>query len=285
MIIITGGAGYIGSRVFSRLSHVRNVFVLDSLVRSGKHSIPEDRLIKRDIGDAGDLGDVSLVIHCAAFASVGESMVAPGLYHENNVEAARRFFGKIKMSARVVYLSSSSVYGSKVGPISEGDPTSPVSPYGESKLELEEILRDRGDRLTVLRLFNVAGGRGQLQSRVVHAAIRAAMEKKPFVVKGDGMHVRDIVDVEEVADVCVTAVGKPGIFNVGSGVGSSVMDVIRATEEVTGKKIKISSEDQCEGDPRHSVADVSKLEQAFGFRPRRSLLEIVRSAAREWGDS
>ena len=312
-ILVTGGAGYIGShtRYFLEKSGHTTV-VLDSLERGDRRAVPESILRRIDLRDSAKVKlllreeKVDAVIHFAAYMSVGESTQRPELYFTNNVGGSLALF-EAMLEAGVkclVFSSTAAAYGipAKV-PITEDQPYAPINPYGESKVMVEKILdwldRFRGLRSIRLRYFNACGAdpesglgeRHDPETHLIPLILRAVQTGKPVTLFGDdyptpdGTCIRDYIHVSDLAEAHIVAVehllqgGKSDSFNVGTGSGHSVKEVLAAVERVTGKKAPYSIGPRREGDPPSLVADSSKLQKALGWRPKRADLDgIVRDA-------
>jgi UDP-glucose 4-epimerase len=267
MIIVTGGVGYVGR-------HVARLLKATTLDRRA----PAD--IRADLADARvDWAKVEAVVHCAGLISVAESVERPELYWWTNVGAAAAFFQGAR-GKRVVFSSSAAVYGEPQSiPIAEDHPTRPINPYGRTKLACEEMLRDLGVRLTVLRYFNAAGADEdhEPETHLIPRVVRASLTGEPLPVYGDGSHVRDFVHVDDLAEAHVRALERPGIYNLGSGRGTSVREVIELARRVTGRPIEVRPGPPRPADPKVLVADVSRARRDLGWEPRRTLEDIIAS--------
>ena len=312
-ILVTGGAGYIGShtRYFLEKSGHTTV-VLDNLERGFQGAVPEGMLRKVDLRETAKVKQilqdekVDAVIHFAAHISVGESTERPEFYFNNNVCGSISLF-EAMIDAQVkclVFSSTAAVYGipPKV-PIKEDQPYAPINPYGESKVMVEKILdwldRFRGLRSVRLRYFNACGAepgsglgeRHEPETHLIPLILRAVQTGKPVTLFGDdyptpdGTCIRDYIHVGDLAEAHIVAVeyllkgGKSDSFNAGTGSGHSVKEVLTAVEQVTGKSVPHSIGPRREGDPPSLVADSSKLQTTLGWKPKRADLErIVRDA-------
>ena len=312
-ILVTGGAGYIGShtRYFLEKSGHTTV-VLDSLERGDIRSVPADQLRQADLRDSAKVKEilraekVDAVIHFAAYMSVGESTERPELYFNNNVGGSLSLFEAMLETGvkHLVFSSTAAAYGipNKV-PITEDQPFAPINPYGESKVMVEKILgwldRFRGLRSIRLRYFNACGAepasglgeRHDPETHLIPLILRAVQTGKPVTLFGedyptpDGTCIRDYIHVSDLAEAHIAAVehllrgGASDVFNVGTGGGRSVKEVLAAVERVTGKKAPHTIGPRREGDPPSLVADSSKLQTTLGWRPKRAELDqIVRDA-------
>lgn len=295
--MVTGGAGFIGYYV-SRCLVDRgfDVLVFDSFERSFKK--PEDL---RKIGVGVSKGNVKsftdvfetlktfnaeVVVHLAAYVSAPESVRKPLSYFRNNAlgtavvaEACRR-----ADVGRIVYASSAAVYGEpKYLPIDEDHPTEPLSPYGLSKLVGELVLRqyarNYGLKVVILRLFNVYGlGQNPAYAGVISRFIERAIEGRPLIIYGDGLQTRDFVHVEDVAEAFYKAIVSDvtGVFNVGSGKPTRIIDLVAIVREVAGGNVRVKFAPPRKGDIRHSYASIEKARRELRWEPRRRLKEELR---------
>lgn len=319
-ILVTGGAGYIGSHVaLALLKRGERVVVLDSLVTGARALVPEGAaFVEGDIGDAALLGaiiaahGVRAVMHFAARISVAESVAEPLLYYRENTAKSRVLIETILAAGvrRFVFSSTAAVYGDiRTVPIAEDAPLAPVSPYGRSKLAVEWMLADAaaatGLRHAALRYFNVAGadpaGRaGQVGGRPIHLipiAIRAALGRGPaLTINGtdyptpDGTCIRDYVHVSDLAAAHLAALDRleapvpaGGLaLNCGYGHGFSVREVIGAVRRVTGLPLPAAEGARRPGDPAMLVAAAGRIRAELGWQPRFDDLDTIVSHALAW---
>ncbi|MGA8027432.1 MAG: UDP-glucose 4-epimerase GalE [Bryobacteraceae bacterium] len=312
-ILVTGGAGYIGSvtRYFLQ-KQGHSVVVLDNLSRGHKDAVPEDLLRVMDTRETDRVAQllteerVEAVIHFAAYIAVGESTEVPEMYFENNVSGSLSLFQAMLRTGvkRVVFSSTAAAYGiPERVPITEDEPYAPINPYGESKVMVEKILewldRYREFRGIRLRYFNACGAepdaglgeRHDPETHLIPLILRAIQTGKPVTLYGedyatpDGTCIRDYIHVSDLAEAHVFAVehllrgGGSDAFNVGTGSGQSVKEVVAAVERVTGKKAPHTIGPRREGDPPSLVADSHKLQSALGWRPKRADLDRIVSDA------
>ena len=312
-ILVTGGAGYIGSHtVHLLLKQGYDVTVVDNLSRGQLHNVDPERLREVDLADAGALNRVfderhyEAVIHFAAYISVGESMQVPELYFANNVGGSLALLTAMVRSGtkKLVFSSTAAVYGMPARvPIPEDSAFAPVSTYGESKVMVEKVLHwfneIHGLRSICLRYFNACGadaesGLGEEhepETHLIPLLFRAILTGEPVTIFGedyptpDGTCIRDYIHVSDLAQAHILALesllagGTSGAFNVGTGSGYSVREVVRAVEEVTGRKVPYVIGPGRDGDPAELVADSTKLRRVLKWTPRYSgLREIVQSA-------
>ncbi len=313
-VFVTGGAGYIGShmvRVLLRAGH--GVVVLDDLSAGHAETIPAEAIFaKGDIRDgalvSGLLHEhaIKAVFHFASRIQVGESVRDPRLYWRDNLAASVALLESVLDAGirRFILSSTAAVYGDPIRvPIDEGHPTAPVNPYGATKLALEHVLdsyaRAYGLRYAALRYFNAAGAdvaaglseRHEPETHLIPLVLDAALGRRAITVFGDdyatedGTCVRDYIHVNDLADAHLAALdyldrgGESGAFNLGTGHGQSVRDVIACVEKVTGKKVPVTMGLRRAGDPPVLVASPERAMRLLGWAPKRAALEdIVRDA-------
>jgi UDP-glucose-4-epimerase GalE len=318
-ILVTGGAGYIGSHTRYFLEQQgHSVVVVDSLERGHKELVPPSILRQLDIRDTKAITEllkaekVEAVIHFAAYISVGESTQLPELYFTNNVAGSLSLFDAMLAAGvnKVVFSSTAASYGTpqKV-PITEDQPYAPINPYGESKVMTEKILewldKYRSFRSIRLRYFNACGAEvaahlGELhdpETHLIPLLLRAVQSGKPMTLFGDdyptpdGTCIRDYIHVSDLAEAHIFAVehllqgGSSNVFNVGTGQGSSVKEVVAAVEKVTGKPVPHTIGPRREGDPASLVADSTKLQTVLGWKPKRADINRIVSDAWEFAQS
>jgi UDP-glucose 4-epimerase len=310
-ILVTGGAGYIGS-VTSYLLRQRGfeVLVADDLSRGHRHNVPPELLrvvhLQETSALAPLLEGVDAVVHFAAFIAVGESAREPELYFSNNVGGTLSLLAAMARAGvrRLVFSSTAAVYGNpQKNPIPEDAPFAPVSPYGESKVIVERMLRQldefRGLRSVSLRYFNACGalpeaGLGEQhepETHLIPLLLRAIDSGQPMQIFGDdyptpdGTCIRDYIHVADLAEAHAAALdhllrgGGSDAFNVGTGRGHTVREVLRTVEQATGRKVPYAIAPRRAGDPAELVADSAKLRAALGWKPLRSdLRQIVGDA-------
>jgi UDP-glucose-4-epimerase GalE len=319
-ILITGGAGYIGSHSAKALAQTGFYpVVVDDLRTGHRTSVRWGPLVEIDLADKAALGKVfevypiAAVIHFAGSAYVGESMGAPQLYFQNNVGSTLSLLGCMLDHGvdKIVFSSSCATYGHPQAiPIAEEHPQQPVNPYGESKLMVEKVLywyaRAYGLRYAILRYFNAAGAdpEGQLgemhdpEPHLIPRVIAAALGSLSTVdVYGtdydtpDGTAVRDYIHVTDLAEGHVAAMrylesgGAAAAFNLGTGMGSSVRQVIAAVERAGRRKVPHQDLPRRPGDPAQLVAEAHKAVACLGWRPRHSELDYIVQTAWNWHTS
>ena len=316
-ILVTGGAGYIGSFMVKRLLDDGNeVVVVDSLERGQEGRIDKRAIIK--VGNTADSDFLSSlfssekidgIIHFAGFIAMGESMEKPGLYFKNNTFATFRLLEAMKQHGvnKIIFSSTAGVYGNPVQvPIPEDHPKNPENPYGESKLMVERLLywyqKLHGINFAALRYFNACGAAldGSMgeahtpESHIIPNAFLAALHKRPFMLYGsdyktsDGTCVRDYIHVIDLVESHVLALQKldkePGgyYFNVGTGKGYSNKEVLEMVKKVSGIDFAITITNRRPGDADTLVADPTRISSELGFIPKYSDLETIVKSAWEW---
>ncbi len=310
--LLAGGAGYIGSHVLrALLAADERVVVLDDLSTGSRDRVPRGvPFVRASVGDGGTVRRVleehcvDGVVHLAAKKSVGESVEDPDRYYAENIGGLVTMLGAMRVAGvtRLVHSSSAAVYGTPTTPaVDEDAPTLPESPYGRTKLMAEWIVRDHaaayGASVVNLRYFNVVGtaepalaevGGTNLFPRV----LGRIAEGRPVVVYGgdyptpDGTPVRDYIHVADLAEAHVAAARLTGtrgvdeVVNIGCGHGYTVLEVLRAFEEVAGTPLPYEVVGRRAGDPASMVAHAGRAGRLLGWRPRHGLDEMVASAWR-----
>jgi UDP-glucose 4-epimerase len=315
-ILVTGGAGYIGSVTVERLlGKGASVVVLDDLYRGHRAALNEKvPFYEGKVGDRGLIARIArehrieACVHFAALTYVGESVNEPERYFENNVEQGIALFGALLGAGvkRIVFSSTCATYGDPDEvPIRETQRQWPKNPYGWSKLMLEQTLAaydvGHGLKFVALRYFNAAGATERLgelhepESHLVPSVLMAASGERPeLAVFGDdyptpdGTAVRDYVHVADLADAHILALdylsngGKSDFINLGTGTGFSVLEVIEAARKVTGRPIPFRKEPRRAGDAITLVADASKAKAVLGWKPVQSDIATILKSQWEW---
>lgn len=317
-VVVTGGAGYIGGFTAEALvNRGDKVTVIDNLSTGHRAAVPAgadfhhcDLLDLRRLSDIfGGLAKVDSVIHFAAKSQVGESMRDPVLYWDSNVTGTMNLVRAMRNAnvERLVFSSTAAVYGDPIADLTEDHQKKPTNVYGNTKLAVETFLSDMsftaGMRTIALRYFNASGAspdgtRGEAhdpETHLVPLAIGAALGVRPGLkVFGndyptrDGTAIRDYIDVSDLAaahllgvDATTDSSASPyRAYNVGTGVGASVLEVIAAVEEASGERVPYELAGRRSGDPTKLVANSARLQKELGWRPRVGLAEIVMNAVR-----
>lgn len=316
-ILVTGGAGYIGSFMVKRLLEKgEDVVVIDSLERGNKEAV--DSKAKLVVGDLKEKSFVEnvfaqdkfdAVIHFAGFISMGESMQNPFIYFQNNIFASLNIMEEMVKTKtdNFIFSSSAGVYGNPVKvPIPEDHPTNPGNPYGESKLMVEKLMvwyqKTHGLNSVALRYFNASGASldGSLgeqhnpETHIIPNIIRAILKGESFKLFGtnyetkDGTCVRDYIHVLDLVDAHILAIEKVKkdkgmlIYNVGTGNGYSNKEVMEMVKKVSGKELSVEEVQRRPGDANSLIADVARIKQDLGFAPKYSDLETIVKTAWQW---
>jgi nucleoside-diphosphate-sugar epimerase len=318
-ILVTGAAGYIGSHTARMLmDRGHDVFVFDSLTRGHGEAIMRlglsDRFFPGDLNEPARLDHAftvarpDAVLHFAAYALVGESVIRPDIYWKNNLVGSLGLLEAMRLGGvkKLVFSSTCATYGiPDQVPMNESLPQSPINPYGQTKLAMEKAIIDYahafGTKAISLRYFNAAGAseKGDIgedhepESHLIPLAIRAAQgTSKPLTIFGtdyptpDGTCIRDYIHVNDLAEAHIAALlhldrqstGTHDAFNLGTGRGYSVKEIITCCEEITGLKVPHTFGPRRDGDPPVLVADPSKAAKILGWKAKEGIVSIVRSA-------
>lgn len=317
-ILVLGGAGYIGSHTVKRLiEHGEDVVVADSLLTGHIEAVDKKaRFYKGDIRD-GEFLDMLFakekidgVIHFAASSQVGESMIKPLKYYDNNLYGTMKLLEKMVEHniKNIVFSSTAATYGEpKNIPILESDPTIPTNTYGETKLSMEKMMNWVGKahdlHYVALRYFNAAGasldstiGEAHFpETHLIPIILQVALGQRDAIsIFGDdyptkdGTCVRDYIHVTDLADAHILALkylmngGKSDVFNLGNGVGFTVKEIIEATREVTGKEIPEVIAPRRSGDPSTLIASSEKAKTVLGWKPELYDIKTIISSAWKW---
>jgi UDP-glucose 4-epimerase len=315
-ILVTGGAGYIGSHtVRLLLERGHQVVVYDNLCMGHRQSVPAECLVVGDLNDGDRLDHVLLinrieaVVHFAAFSFVGESVGNPAKYYQNNLVNTITLMERMRRHGvgRIVFSSTCATFGVPERlPITEDLPQSPINPYGWSKLFIERALTDYAAAynwgFAALRYFNAAGAspRGDIgedhtpETHLIPLVIQTILgQRKHLDIFGvdyptpDGTCIRDYIHVDDLAEAHLLALERlqPGAalkYNVGTGQGYSVREVIAAVEKITGKKAPVREGPRRAGDPTELVASPAKIMKELGWRPRYLDLDSIVDTAWNW---
>jgi UDP-arabinose 4-epimerase len=316
-ILVTGGAGYIGSHACKALAKAGYApIAYDNLVYGHRDAVRWGPLVEGDLADRKLLADtlarfeVAAVMHFAAFAYVGESMENPQLYFHNNVVNTLTLLDAMLAAKlrHIVFSSSCATYGTPARvPITEGTPQNPVNPYGESKLICERAIHWYGEAYgmtyAALRYFNAAGADPDCEIGEAHdpephlvpLVLATALGRRAQIdIYGtdyetpDGSAVRDYIHVQDLAEAhvaalaCLTGGGSSLAVNLGTGSGHSVREVIDAAERITGRRIPRREMPRRPGDPPILVAEVARAKELLGWRARVSDLDTILATAWAW---
>ena len=311
---VTGGAGYIGSAVAAELlSQGHQITVYDSLVTGHRAAVPEGaRFLRGDLLDSAALGAAlgekkfDAVLHFAAFIEAGESMLDPGKYFRNNLEASVQLVEMVHQAGipRFVFSSSAAVYLTSEEALHEDSPLGPQNTYGHTKLMIEQVLSSyqqiHGLRYASLRYFNASGAlpnRGeahQPESHLIPLTLRVALGQRESVAifgsdypTPDGTCIRDYIHLADLVSAHVLALNELDqhdklIYNIGSGRGYSVLEVIEMARRVTGHSIPSLETPRRLGDPARLVASPARIQKDLGWEARHSSLEEIITTAWDW---
>lgn len=313
-VLVIGGAGYIGSNMVRKLLETgHKPAVFDNLSTGHRAFVPKNVLfIKGDLKKYEDILAAlkkvkpEAVMHFAASALVGESVQKPVMYYDNNVSAAVQLLKAMQVCKvkKLIFSSTCAIFGEpKRIPLVEDDPKAPVNPYGQSKLMIEHILNDHAHvtdfRFVALRYFNACGAhpsgeigeRHEPEAHLIPNILKVLTgEKKELNIFGDdyatpdGTCVRDYVHIEDLADAHLLALeylgkgNKSDAFNLGSGNGYSVKEIVDMVEKVTGKKVKVKMAPRRPGDPAKLVATSAKALKVLGWKTKHDLESIIKTA-------
>jgi len=315
-ILVTGGAGYIGSHTCKALHEAGYTPVtLDNLVYGHEWAVKWGPFVKADLCDQRALNHCFkkyqpvAIIHFASFAYVGESVTDPSKYYNNNVACSLNLLNAMHKHScnKIVFSSTCAVYGTpKKLPLTEKHPCAPINPYGHSKLMIEQIMADYGKAYglqhVALRYFNAAGADPNTEigedhdpeTHLIPLALKASLPgREPLTVFGadwdtrDGTCVRDYVHVCDLADAHLLALkyledNPCGTFNLGNGNGHSIMDIITSIENETGNKVNWIPGARRKGDPARLIADSTKAVTNLGWKPKYTDLDQIMSHAWKW---
>jgi len=316
-ILVTGGAGYIGSHmVLMLLEKKHDVFVLDNLSNSSKNAVLGGNLIIADLADSTFLEQLfaansfDAVMHFAGYIQVGESVISPKKYYQNNLCNTLNLVNiLLKYNIKkFIFSSSAAVYGEpKYTPIDINHPKNPLNPYGQSKLMVEKVLKDYDKaydfKSVSLRYFNASGADpltriGEChnpESHLIPLVLQAASGRKPSVnIFGndyptkDGTCIRDYIHVVDLCSAHLLALekilsgGESAAYNLGNGQGFSVLEVIKTAEKVTKKTIPIVQSQRRAGDPAVLVADSSLIMASLSWQPKYTDLATIIEHAWKW---
>ncbi len=315
-ILVTGGAGYVGSACLRYLlDNGHEALAYDNLVQGHPEAVPGDRFVRGDIAETDRLAatmrefSAEAVMHFAAATCVGESVEDPEYHYRNNIAGTLSLLDAMRQTGvqRLLFSSTCATYGlSPKCPMSEEAPQDPVSPYARTKLAVEWMIRDfsvaYGLGFTLLRYFNAAGASSDGQygedhdpeNHLIPLVLQVPLGRRERILvfgndypTPDGTCIRDYIHVDDLAAahklaIEATTPTTQQVFNVGTGNGASVLEVIRACEEVVGQSISYEAVERRPGDPPALVADPAKLKSALGWEPRYPNIGATVKTAWKW---
>lgn len=318
-VLVTGGAGYIGSHVVKLLSKKGiDVIVYDNFSTGNRNLVSTHKIVEGDILDLEKLCSVfseykpDAVMHFAAKIVVPESIKFPLMYYNNNVLGTLNVLSAMKECNinNFIFSSTAAVYGKQDNHVVETMPLAPINPYGRSKAIVEEVLQDcsiaEGLKYIALRYFNVAGAdpEGELgetkkdATHLITTCVRTAVGKRDKITifgtdypTPDGTCIRDYIHVMDLANAHLLALdyllsgGESDVFNCGYGEGFSVLDIVNATKTVTGINFKVEYSKRREGDSPKLIADVTKIKRVLGWKPKYDDIKFIIKTAWEWEKS
>lgn len=316
-VLVVGGAGYIGSHMVKTLAATgHEVVTLDNLSQGYRDAVRYGELIEADLADRAALdgvfsrGGFDAVMHFASFIQVGESVIDPAKYFENNFTHTQNLLDAMVRHGvkHFIFSSTAAIFGEpEYTPIDEKHPARPINPYGRSKWFVEQMLEDYerayGLKSVCLRYFNAAGAdpEGELGERhvpethLIPLILQAASGRRDCIrvfgrdyATPDGTCIRDYIHVMDLCDAHLLAVGKllssgeSARYNLGNGSGFSVQEVIDSASRVTGRAIKVVDDVRRDGDPAVLVADSRQAKEALGWKPRFADLDTIVGHAWQW---
>jgi UDP-glucose 4-epimerase len=311
-ILVVGGAGYIGSVCAELLlDQGHDVSIFDDLSEGHRAAVdPRATFFQGNLGDMGRISSAIAesrpdgVMHFAASALVVESMRDPSKYFRNNIANGLNLLDAMVATGvhRLIFSSTCAIFGPPERlPIEEGAPTGPINPYGESKLAFEKILRwydqIHGLKFVSLRYFNAAGAsekfgeHHRVETHLIPNVLKVALgEKKQVEIFGtdyetpDGTCIRDYIHIIDLARAHILALNssKSEFYNLGTGGGSSVREVIDAARRLTGRKIEVAEKARRPGDPPRLIASSAKIERELGWQPQFQSLDAIVETAWKW---
>lgn len=310
MILLVGGAGFIGSYVNQRLTQLgHNTVILDNLSAGNRNAITSGHFIQGEMADSGLLDKIfeefpiEAVMHFAALIDVGESINSPGLYYKNNVADTLCLLLALQKHRipHLIFSSTAAIFGNPITlPVPEEHPKNPINPYGRSKWMVEWMLQDFdkacGLKYVALRYFNAAGGDPEgiiknyklKETNLIPLALRSLKDPSATLTlfgrdypTPDGTCIRDYIHVHDIAEAHILALQKlqsgasSAVYNLGNGKGFSVQDVLTAIDKVTGKRLRIIEGKRREGDAPQLVADSKKARKELGWQCRFPSLDTM----------
>ena len=284
-VFVTGGAGFIGTHLCKKLASLHKVTVYDNFSNSNRENFPVMENVTLIVGDILDnsklldsMKNHDVVIHLAAKTDVIDSIHNPDNTFQTNVQGSQNVLDSCKFNniSKIIVISSASVYQNSDKPVNETSIVEPLSPYGQSKLDMEKITMQSKIDYTILRLFNVYGD-GHT-SGVITNFKKNILENKPLIIFGDGKAIRDFIHIDDVVNgIIISIKSKFGIYNIASGNGTSIGDLAKLFIQLSGKNSEIIHKSARDGEIIYSVANITKSQKELGFYPKTSLDDGLRT--------
>ena len=278
-IFVTGGAGFIGTHLCKKLTSLHKVTVYDDFSNSNKENFPAMENVTLIVGDILDnpkllnsMKNHDIVIHLAAKTSVIDSIHNPSNTFQTNVQGTQNILDSSKSNhiSKIIVTSSAAVYKNSNNSVDEVSTIEPLSPYGQSKLDMEKITMQSKINYSILRLFNVYGD-GQTTGVIANFK-KNILENKPLTIFGDGKAIRDFIHIDNVIDAIILSMKSiSGIYNIASGNGTSISDLAKLFIELSGKNSEIIYKSARDGEIICSIANITKSQKELGFYRKISL--------------
>ena len=278
-VFVTGGAGFIGTHLCKKLASLHKVTVYDNFSNSNKENFPALENVTLIVGDILDnsklldsMKNHDVVIHLAAKTDVIDSIINPDDTFQTNVQGSQNVLDSCKFNriSKIIVTSSAAVYQTSDKPVTEASIVEPLSPYGQSKLDMEKITMQSKIDYTILRLFNVYGD-GHT-SGVITNFKKNILENKPLIIFGDGKAIRDFIHIDDVVNgIIISIKSTSGIYNIASGNGTSIGDLAKLFIKLFEKNSEIIYKSARKGEIIYSVANIDKSQKELGFHTKISL--------------
>jgi UDP-glucose 4-epimerase len=279
-IFVTGGAGFIGTHLCKKLALLHKVTVYDNFSNSNKENFPVMKNVTLIVGDILDnsklldsMKNHDVVIHLAAKTDVIDSIHNPDNTFQTNVQGSQNVLDSCKFNhvSKIIVISSASVYQNSDKPVTEASIVEPLSPYGQSKLDMEKITMQSKIDYIILRLFNVYGN-GHTNGVIANFR-KNILENSPLTIFGDGKAIRDFIHIDDVIDgIIISMKSASGIYNIASGNGTSINNLAKLLIQLSGTNSEIIHKFAREGEIIYSVANIAKSQKELGFYTKISLI-------------
>jgi len=278
-VFVTGGAGFIGIHLCKKLALLHKVTVYDNFSSSSQEHFPVVENVTLIVGDILDnsklldsMKNHDVVIHLAAKTDVIDSIINPDNTFQTNVQGTQNILDSCKFNhiSKIIVISSAAVYKNSNNSVDESSSTQPLSPYGQSKLDMEHITVQSKINYSILRLFNVYGN-GQIAGVIANFR-KNILENTPLTIFGDGKAIRDFIHIDDVIDGIILSM-KPisGIYNIANGTGTSISNLAKLVIQLSGTNSKIIYKFARKGEIIYSVSNIGKSQKELGFYPKISL--------------